>query len=81
MNTRAFSHLASVAGGTLSRHLNTILPALLDAVSGVMGTEAEAEELQHCTQVVLSVADEAGLRAIVEEFTGALLIKRWITNC
>merc|ERR1719402_717642 len=34
VNTKALSILASVAGESLSRHLNRILPALLKAVSG-----------------------------------------------
>ncbi|XP_057374386.1 stalled ribosome sensor GCN1-like [Daphnia carinata] len=67
VNTKALSVLASVAGDALARHFNRLLPALLAAVTAAAGTPAEAQEVEYCQVVLLSVQDEQGIRAIMDE--------------
>lgn len=67
VNTKALSILASVAGDALTKHLHKILPALLSALSSSLGTPQQAQELEYCQAVVLSVTDEAGIRTIVDQ--------------
>ena len=67
VNTKALSVLASVAGDTLARHFNRLLPALLTAVTAAAGTPTEQQELEHCQVVLLSVNDEQGVRTIMDE--------------
>lgn len=67
VNTKALSVLASVAGDALARHFNRLLPALLAAVTAAAGTPTEAQEVEYCQVVLLSVQDEQGIRAIMDE--------------
>ncbi|XP_049938173.1 eIF-2-alpha kinase activator GCN1 [Schistocerca serialis cubense] len=67
VNTKALSILASVAGEALTKYLNKILPALLSALSAAQGTPQEAQELEYCQAVVLSVTDEVGIRTIMDQ--------------
>ncbi|KAK4018137.1 hypothetical protein OUZ56_000207 [Daphnia magna] len=67
VNTKALSVLASVAGDALARHFNRLLPALLSAVTSAAGTPTEAQEVEYCQVVLLSVQDEQGIRAIMDE--------------
>lgn len=66
VNTKALSILASVAGEALTKYLPKILPALLTTLAAAQGTPNEAQELEYCQAVVLSVHDDAGLRVIVD---------------
>ena len=43
VNTRALAILSAVAGDSLTRHLNKILPAMLKAIQDCFGTEHEKE--------------------------------------
>lgn len=67
VNTKALSVLSSVAGDALARHFNRLLPALLSAVTAAAGTPTEAQEVEYCQLVLLSVQDEQGIRAIMDE--------------
>lgn len=67
VNTKALSMLACVAGEALTKYLPKILPALLAALSAAQGTPQQAEELEYCQAVVLSVADEVGIRTIMDQ--------------
>lgn len=67
VNTKALSVLASVAGDALARHFNRLLPALLAAVTAAAGTPTEAQEVEYCQVVLLSVQDEQGIRAIMDD--------------
>ncbi|KAK6638077.1 hypothetical protein RUM44_008502 [Polyplax serrata] len=67
VNTKALSILASVAGDALTKYLRKILPALLSALSSAQGTPQQAQELEYCQAVVLSVTDEAGIRTIMDQ--------------
>ncbi|XP_053693190.1 eIF-2-alpha kinase activator GCN1 [Sabethes cyaneus] len=66
VNTKALSILASVAGEALTKYLPKILPALLSALAGAQGTPEEAQELEYCQAVILSVSDEVGIRTIMD---------------
>lgn len=66
VNTKALSILASVAGEALNKYLHKILPALLQALSASQGTPDEAQQLEYCQAVVLSVSDEVGVRTIMD---------------
>uniref|UniRef100_A0A7G3AWK1 Putative translational activator gcn1 n=1 Tax=Lutzomyia longipalpis TaxID=7200 RepID=A0A7G3AWK1_LUTLO len=66
VNTKALSILASVAGEALTKFLPKILPALLTALSSAQGQPNEAQELEYCQAVILSVSDEVGVRTIMD---------------
>ncbi|XP_060079689.1 stalled ribosome sensor GCN1-like [Ylistrum balloti] len=72
VNTQALSLLSSVAGDSLTKHLPKILPALMDTLSEKAGTPDEAQELEYCRSVVLSVQDDRGVRTIMEELLAAI---------
>lgn len=65
VNTKALSILVSVAGEALTKYLPKILHALLEALSEAQGSN-EAQELEYCQTVVLSVSDDAGIRTIMD---------------
>ncbi|XP_047737876.1 eIF-2-alpha kinase activator GCN1 isoform X2 [Hyalella azteca] len=72
VNTEALSILASVAGDSLTRHLDKILPALVSAVNsqwrdGVSVRPEYEAALTHCHGVVLAVNDPAGVNIIIDE--------------
>lgn len=67
VNTKALSMLACVAGEALTKYLPKILPALLAALTAAQNTTQQAEELEYCQAVVLSVTDEAGVRTIMDQ--------------
>lgn len=67
VNTKALSILASVAGEALNKYLHKILPALLSALSEAAGTPNETQQLEYCQAVVLSVSDDLGVRAIMDQ--------------
>uniref|UniRef100_A0A8W8K250 TOG domain-containing protein n=2 Tax=Magallana gigas TaxID=29159 RepID=A0A8W8K250_MAGGI len=71
VNTRALSFLSSVAGDALTKHLSKILPALLSALSCKMDTPEEAQEIEYCRTVVLSVTDDVGVRTVMQELLSA----------
>uniref|UniRef100_A0A1B6CCQ0 TOG domain-containing protein n=1 Tax=Clastoptera arizonana TaxID=38151 RepID=A0A1B6CCQ0_9HEMI len=64
VNTKALSILAAVAGDALTKYLHKILPALLTALSE---NSTSTQELEYCQTVVLSVVDEVGIRAIMDQ--------------
>ncbi|KAM7361540.1 lethal (3) 80Fj [Cochliomyia hominivorax] len=66
VNTKALSILVSVAGDALTKYLPKILFALLQALSDAQGTPNENQELEYCQVVILSVADEVGIRTIMD---------------
>lgn len=66
VNTKALSILAAVAGESLTKYLQKILPALLQALSEAQNTPTEAQETEYCQAVVLSVSDEVGIRTIMD---------------
>lgn len=76
VNTKALSVLASVAGDALARHFNRLLPALLAAVTAAAGTPQESQELDYCRVVLLSVHDEQGVRAIMDELLSSTKSER-----
>lgn len=65
-NTKALSILASVAGEALNKYLPRILPALQTALATSKGTPEEAQQLEYCQAVVLSVVDDVGIRTIID---------------
>ncbi|XP_045475078.1 eIF-2-alpha kinase activator GCN1 [Harmonia axyridis] len=65
-NTKALSILASVAGESLNKYLPRILPALQVALSSSKGTPEEAQQMEYCTAVVLSIVDESGVRIVID---------------
>lgn len=65
-NTKALSILASVAGDALNKYLLKILPALQTSLATSRGTPEEAQQLEYCQAVVLSVNDETGIRTIID---------------
>uniref|UniRef100_A0A670KGB9 GCN1 activator of EIF2AK4 n=1 Tax=Podarcis muralis TaxID=64176 RepID=A0A670KGB9_PODMU len=71
VNTRVLAFLSSVAGDALTRHLGVILPAMMSALKGKLGTNEEQQEMSNCQVVILSVEDEAGQRIIIEDLLEA----------
>ncbi|CAG9759746.1 unnamed protein product [Ceutorhynchus assimilis] len=65
-NTKALSILASVAGDSLNKYLPRILPALQMALALSKGTPEEAQQLEYCQAVILSVVDDVGIRTIID---------------
>ncbi|KAI0222671.1 eIF-2-alpha kinase activator GCN1 [Lamellibrachia satsuma] len=72
VNTRALSFLASVAGVALNNHLHRILPSLMSALADKIGTPDEQQELQYSQSVVLSIADDAGTKILMDELLMAM---------
>ncbi|XP_030245992.1 eIF-2-alpha kinase activator GCN1, partial [Drosophila navojoa] len=66
VNTKALSILVSVAGDALTKYLPKILSALLETLSESYGSVNEIQELEYCQTVILSVADEVGVRTIMD---------------
>lgn len=66
VNTKALAILASVAGEALTKYLPKILPALLQALAMSQGAPNEAQEMEYCQTVILSVSDEIGVRTIMD---------------
>lgn len=66
INTKALSILAAVAGESLTKYLQKILPALLQALSEAQGSATETQETEYCQAVILSVSDEVGIRTIMD---------------
>ncbi|XP_075424511.1 stalled ribosome sensor GCN1 isoform X2 [Ascaphus truei] len=71
VNTRVLAFLSSVAGDSLTRHLNVILPAVMSALKAHLGTEEEPAELANCQAVILSVEDDAGQRFVIDDLLEA----------
>lgn len=71
VNTKALSILVSVAGEALTKYLPKILCALLQALSEAQGSTYEAQELEYCQTVILSVSDEVGIRTIMDTLMGS----------
>ncbi|MCL4122712.1 UNVERIFIED_CONTAM: hypothetical protein GTU68_062263 [Idotea baltica] len=67
VNTQALCILSSVAGETLTKHLNRILPALLAALAETNNPQEYETALAHCQEVVLAVNDDMGVNTIVDE--------------
>ncbi|KAI5716919.1 hypothetical protein M8J76_014608 [Diaphorina citri] len=67
VNTKALAILASVAGDALSKYLHKILPSLLAA----MADDISPRDSEYCQAVILSVSDEAGVRAIMDQLLDA----------
>uniref|UniRef100_A0A6P7FRK7 EIF-2-alpha kinase activator GCN1-like n=1 Tax=Diabrotica virgifera virgifera TaxID=50390 RepID=A0A6P7FRK7_DIAVI len=65
-NTKALSILASVAGEALNKYLPRILPALQTTLGSSRGTPEEAQQMEYCQAVVLSVVDEVGIRTVID---------------
>nr|XP_014345196.1 PREDICTED: translational activator GCN1 [Latimeria chalumnae] len=71
VNTRVLAFLSSVAGDSLTRHLNVILPAIMTALKEKLGTPEGQLELLNCQTMILSVEDEIGQRIILEDLLEA----------
>ncbi|XP_061459241.1 stalled ribosome sensor GCN1 [Rhineura floridana] len=69
--SEVLAFLSSVAGDALTRHLGVILPAMMSALKGKLGTDEEQQEMSNCQGVILSVEDEAGQRIIIEDLLEA----------
>ncbi|CAG9865117.1 unnamed protein product [Phyllotreta striolata] len=65
-NTKALAILASVAGEALNKYLPRILPALQTALAASRNTPDESQQMEYCQAVVLSVADEVGIRTVID---------------
>lgn len=63
VNVRALALLTSVAGESLNKHLNRIIPALINALEG----SHDEEVWQSAEEVVLSVQKEPGPAFLIEE--------------
>ncbi|XP_047142571.2 stalled ribosome sensor GCN1 isoform X1 [Hydra vulgaris] len=65
VNTKALSILASVAGEALVKHLEKILPAMIEAVH----LSTDNSEFKGTEALVLSVEEDSGIRIIINELT------------
>lgn len=94
VNSKALSHLASVAGESLTKFLPKILPSILKSLSESIGTPNEIAETEHCQLVVLAVSDDAGIRTIIDTLletsrsdqlpmkkSAAILLCAFCSNC
>lgn len=65
VNTRALSIIASVAGESFSKHLHLVIPPLLSSLSESFDNPNFDEQLEYCQNVIVSIADEDGARAVI----------------
>lgn len=70
VNTKALAILSSVAGDALVKHLEKILPAMIQAVNNESGDDSKQEAFEGTKTLILSVDDD-GARTIVEELMSA----------
>lgn len=66
-NTRAMAILASVANDAMSKHLGKILPCLLEVLMDNAGLPQEAQELENCNGIILTVTDDMAVRTLVDD--------------
>jgi HEAT repeat protein len=71
INAKALALLSAVAGDALTRHLITILPALLRSLSTMAADSDCNEELEASKTLVLSVSSEVGVRCVMDELIAA----------
>lgn len=66
-NTRAMAILASVANDAMSKHMGKILPCLLEVLMDNAGLPQEAQELENCNRIILTVTDDLAVRTLIDD--------------
>ncbi|EUB63098.1 Translational activator GCN1 [Echinococcus granulosus] len=72
LDAKTFAHLAPIAGDSLARHLDRILPAFLEAAVGVDACAKESADLRYCSIVLASISDTTAVRSILQELITGL---------
>ncbi|KAL7064641.1 hypothetical protein AAHC03_05229 [Spirometra sp. Aus1] len=74
LDAKTFAFFAPIAGDSLSRHLNKILPFFLLAARDVPASDVDNSELQNCGVVLTSIAELSGVRTILQELVTGLCL-------
>ncbi|VDL95556.1 unnamed protein product [Schistocephalus solidus] len=74
LDAKTFAFFAPIAGDSLSRHLNKILPCFLLAARDVPASDVDNSELQSCAVVLTSIAEVSGVRTILQELVTGLCL-------
>ncbi|VDM16566.1 unnamed protein product [Hydatigera taeniaeformis] len=72
LDARTFAYLAPIAGDSLARHLDRILPAFLETAASVDVCAKENADLRYCSIVLASISDTTAVRTILQELITGL---------
>lgn len=72
LDAKTFAYLAPIAGDSLARHLDRILPVFLETAAGVDVCAKESVDLRCCSVVLASISDTTAVRSILQELITGL---------
>nr|CDS33347.1 translational activator gcn1 [Hymenolepis microstoma] len=72
LDAKTFAFLAPIAGDSLTRHLNRILPAFLETAARVDVADKENSDLKACSVILASISDVSAVRSILQELINGL---------
>ncbi|VUZ56756.1 unnamed protein product, partial [Hymenolepis diminuta] len=72
LDAKTFAFLAPIAGDSLTRHLNRILPAFLETAAKVDVADKENSDLRACSVILASISDASAVRNILQELINGL---------
>ncbi|VDN96188.1 unnamed protein product [Rodentolepis nana] len=72
LDAKTFAFLAPIAGDSLTRHLNRILPAFLETAAKVDVADKENSDLRACSVILASISDASAVRSILQELINGL---------
>ncbi|VDK33085.1 unnamed protein product [Taenia asiatica] len=72
LDAKTFAYLAPIAGDSLARHIERILPAFLETAAGVDVCAKDNADLRCCSVVLASISDTTAVRSILQELITGL---------
>lgn len=72
LDAKTFAFLAPIAGDSLIRHLNRILPAFLETAAKVEVSDKDNTDLRACSVILASISDATAVRWILQELINGL---------
>ncbi|KAL5971896.1 eIF-2-alpha kinase activator GCN1 [Taenia solium] len=72
LDAKTFAYLAPIAGDSLARHIERILPAFLETAASVDVCAKDNADLRCCSVVLASISDTTAVRSILQELITGL---------